>query len=384
MVDKRTLKSSKLKGAQIFKKFTAAGRKRKRSTPYRKSPGTSTFSRYGHRTDNSGGTRTNSGTAIERGRKSLRNKKAIRTLADWDVATVGYTNLKHPSGVQGVTNILTSASVRDILVGNATSGTSPDVFSYFQLNPNQITTGSGLVGNQNPRVGLLATNPNNDRILLKTIEFNFKLTNMESIETTISLYCYTWKDNSQYEMAPQWARVCDSIANGQLTQTVPAPGVYATGARQGNADPTQWGQKPMALRDMRRHFRVLKVFKYALAAASTQEVFYKVTLNKVLSRQYFNSMDTNTNFAKGVSIGWMAICHSQPVIDKTVLNGHVGTLGPAEIACVWRTKSCLASLKNSTQRVDVNRQYTQIPFNAGFENLWEMNNEDQAATVKES
>lgn len=335
----------------------------------------------GSRNPNAVGTK--SGAGITGGRKTIHQlKKGKKCLANWDVTTVGYTNITCPAGVQAHTDLFVSGNRDDFLVGSSLQPPlgNGQVFSYFALNPNQATTGSAAVGQTDASKGLLPSIPTNDRILLKSYDYTIKLTNTESIETTVTLYCYMWKQNWANLLDATWANALTSEANGQFGSADPAPGNYQVNARQGNSDPGQWGQSPFQNKDVRKQIKLLKTFKFTMASGSTEEIHYNVKLDKVVDREYMANLASTDNLVRGVTVGWYAIAHSQAVIDKTG-GAHVGTLGSSEIASVWRTRTRLGSLKAMAQRIDVNRQYTQVPYNTTLANQYAVNEQDVVAPV---
>lgn len=332
-----------------------------------------------NRRTNTTGSVTKSGTGSDKATVTLKKSpKGQKTQGRFTVNTVGYASAVNVAGVQGYTEIISSGNRSDWISGNPGQGVLP----YFDLNPNERLTGSntGVPGATN---GLPVAVPTNDRIYLYGYEYECKLTNMESIATTISLYWYMTKEDTRYNLSDGWSRACTSTNNGSNFQTDPAPGVYQTGAIAGTSDPTQWGQTPYQMKDVRKQYRILKVQKFYMASGATEDVRFKLNVNRQVDKEYMTNLDTNTNFIRGVSVGCMAITHSQAVIDKTN-SAHVGTLGSAEVAVVWKSRTKLGLLKSMTNRIDVNRQYTMVPFNTLLANQYTINENDQIQVTQQA
>lgn len=261
------------------------------------------------------------------------------------------------AGVQGVVTFSYAANSSQMVTDTGSGYTYYQGFkSLVGMNPNLMAT---------PAAGV--AKPDDFKFLLKSVNYQFELTNLSDIPTEITLYALLCKKDSSVNPETTWLSGLEQqdllSTYYENTMTFPAAGLE-TGEAGGTPSNLQVGNYPQSSNYFKKNWRVLDVRTFQLLAAGNVKHTFTINLNKVInSMDYQNATDDSSSYIGGITIAIMAIQHGRPVIDDT--NSAIMTYGPTKVGILGLKKYTMHNIMggpgaNST----VSYAVSNIPYNA--------------------
>lgn len=306
-------------------------------------------------------------------------KRSNRTLGKFKATAMFPGTIVTTAGAQGVQLLAQAGTGPQFVLSVTTPTIGQTAMAYFDSNPSLRLSGSNVFP--------AGTIPDNDRIFVEGYDFRFKMTNMESIGSTVIIYVLKHKTASNQDPQTVWGRVMASqqlaAPNGPV-QVAGGTNKASVGFR--NSDPGILFESPLSQRDFRAQFQCVKTHRFNFASAASEDITISVDVNKTVSREMVTDLMNSNNGTSipGVTVTLMAVVHSQVVIDKTGGTAHVATTGSAEIGWICSQKVRMSMLRSQSSRVDTNRVWDNVPGGATLADQHTINENDVDQTTQQS
>lgn len=267
------------------------------------------------------------------------NKRAIKNPSKgyWHVSDQGQNIASIAEGKQFVGTQAFINTFNQILTSSGNGYATPLLAytSLFDANPFEKTTGGNLYG--------AVTIPNDDRIVLKDVQFNVEFANFTSVSpVVIDVYWLLCRKNTNDYPETCWNNVLSSQASGaSLAVQAGSSGIYSGGY------PTtaMVGMHPEDVAGFSKIWKTVRKETYELAPGANVQLAYKFVYNKLLDKKALQEQPTV--YLQGLSLGLFYIFRG--CVGKDV-GTTTASIAPCEIGTIWsREYTCFVPSTNRVQ-----------------------------------
>lgn len=259
-----------------------------------------------------------------------------------------------PNGKQGVFEIAYHGHISDQLIRATTkpphAAPLQNIWSTnpFDLNPYRAITGSQLIP--------AAVDPQNDRILFKSVYTEVMLVNESVGPVYIDLYWLTPRTIIEEGPANTWVNMLSytGMQSGPAVQSV----TFGAAMTIGVSHPSIYGEHPGYCKPFFRTWRPLRKKRLIMQAGATHKQSYTINFNKMLDKpSLLRSAAGNSPFILGTTVYLMAVIRPAPALIREGTNVTLNNKG-------WTTMQNVTGFvttqRYTFQSIGTNRLETNI------------------------
>jgi len=274
----------------------------------------------------------------------LKRKVPKHDVGQWNYTQTHSVTLFDVAGRQAVNDAFAMGTVDQYRTSSGTAYSTLQNFTAIQqLNPYLTNTGSAIL----PSV----ITPLTDRFVVKTLTMKTTFASFTDADQTGWVYYLTPRVHGTTTPGQAWINAALQMGHSFAATTFPGPGVVI-----GNSGSTSRNfpyETPLRNSSFHKQWKILKVVKIQLAAASHQVVNATFRVNKLFKNDAVSTdVIEGSRFMPGLTVFVMPVWLGQVVIDRTA-GANVPTYAETRVGLVTVNEYTCSSVSGNAGRLGV-------------------------------
>lgn len=264
--------------------------------------------------------------------------------------------LSNGAGVQGCFEFYNTGTGLQWLNASNPPGPAQSEYAYFDINPYDKITGSGIFTNN--------TFLSNDRLLLKYEAVMMDFSNVSTSATQVRLYAFKCKKYTSLGPLNYWNQdLIDMGEQGPGAATVPAAGLITNTPGYMNYQFPYMA--PKGCKTLSEFYHLQGVNEFNLNAGGHEKLRVDIVHNMLGIKEAYNK--AGTIFVPGSTV-FVLVQLGVPVVDVTTGGGPLATFSSNETAVTMTARKAFQPIKNNAGRAKPYVGWDTIPAGATLAN----------------